>query len=257
MMHKELVQYRDGETVCEAYVAHAGRPNKQPCVLIAHDWSGRLPHVDRMADEMAAHGYVGIAIDIYGHGNRGRIEADNSALMAPFIEDRALLLRRLQSALDAAASLPFVDSHRVAIVGYCFGGLCALDLARSADPRLAAAISIHGVLSKPPGVTQRISASVLVLHGWEDPYARPREVLELAQELTQAGADWQLHAYGHALHAFTAESLNDPAKGLAYHPKAAARARHAQISFLAETLASHRQPGDAALDRPLRESNSA
>ena len=240
MMHKELVEYREGTTVCEAYVARAASQGKQPCVLIAHDWSGRLPHIDRMADEMATHGYVGIAIDVYGRGNRGRIEADNSELMAPFIADRALLLLRLQAALDAAASLPFVDPQRVAIVGYCFGGLCALDLARSGDPRLTAAISIHGVLSKPQGPTRHIGASVLVLHGWADPYAPPREVIELTDELTQAGADWELHAYGHALHAFTAENLNDPAKGLAYHAKAAARARHAQFAFLAETLVGHR-----------------
>ncbi|WP_198683810.1 dienelactone hydrolase family protein [Peristeroidobacter agariperforans] len=240
MIHAELLEYRDGETVCEAYVARATPSDNQPCVLIAHDWSGRLTHIDRMAEDMAAQGYVGVAIDVYGRGNRGRIEADNSELMNPFMNDRALLLRRLRAALDAATSLPFVDSHRMAIVGYCFGGLCALDLARSGDPRLLAAISIHGVLSKPPAPTHRIGASVLVLHGWEDPYAPPGEVLELTRELTQAGADWQLHAYGHALHAFTAQDLNDPAKGLAFHPKAAMRARQSQLSFLAETLAGHR-----------------
>ncbi len=240
MMHTELLEYRHGTTVCEAYCAHAASHGKQPCVLIAHDWSGRLPHIDRMADEMAAQGYVGIAIDVYGRGNRGRIEADNSDLMAPFMADRALLQRRLQAALDAAVELPFVDSQRVAIVGYCFGGLCALDLARSGDPRLTAAISIHGVLSRPPGPIRHIGASVLVLHGWADPYAPPREVLELTHELTSAGADWELHAYGHVLHAFTAETVDDPAKGLAYHAKAAARARHAQFTFLAETLAGSR-----------------
>ncbi len=236
MIRCEVLEYRDGQTVCEAFVAHPPSQGKHPCVLIAHDWSGRLPHVDRMAEEMAAHGYVGVAIDVYGRGNRGRIDADNSALMAPFINDRALLSRRLLAALDAATSLPFVDSYKTAVVGYCFGGLCALDLARSGDPRLLAAISIHGVLSKPPTPTRRMSASVLVLHGWEDPYAPPAHVLDLAHELTQAGADWQLHAYGHALHAFTAESMNDRARGLAYHPKAAARARKSQFSFLEQTL---------------------
>lgn len=236
MIRGELFEYRDGQTVCEAFVAHLSSRSKQACVLIAHDWSGRLPHIDRMAEEMAAQGYVGVAIDVYGRGNRGRIGADNSELMTPFINDRALLTRRLLAALDAATSLPFVDSRKAAIVGYCFGGLCALDLARSGDPRLLAAISIHGVLSKPPTPTGRIGASVMVLHGWEDPYAPPAHVLELAHELTQAGADWQLHAYGHAVHAFSAESMNDPARGLVYHPKAAARARQTQLSFLAETL---------------------
>ena len=239
-MHGESLEYRDGTTVCEGYVARAASAGKQPCVLIAHDWSGRLSHIDRMADEMAAQGYAGFAIDVYGRGNRGRIDADNSELMAPFIADRALLQRRLQAALEAAASLPFVDSQRMAIVGYCFGGLCALDLARGGDARLKAAISIHGVLTKPPGPSRHIPASILVLHGWEDPYAPPRDVLELARELTEAGAEWELQAYGHALHAFTAENLNDPAKGLAYHAQAAARARRAQFTFLAETLGGHR-----------------
>jgi dienelactone hydrolase len=236
MNHGELVEYRDGEVLCEAYVAKPELATRAPCVLIAHDWSGRLPHMDRKADELAAEGFVAVAIDVYGRGNRGDTHADNSALMNPFLGDRGLLLRRLLSALNAAASFSGVDATRIGIMGYCFGGLCALDLARGADPRIKAAVSIHGVLARPPGETCAMKASVLVLHGWNDPLAPPSAVLELASELTEAGADWQLHAYGHALHAFTAEGMDSPERGLAYHPRAAARAGVAARLFLREAL---------------------
>jgi dienelactone hydrolase len=106
---------------------------------------------------------------------------------------------------------------RVAALGYCFGGLCALDLARANPPELKGVISVHGVLTPPnPGEPAPIDASILILHGWEDPVAPPEDVLSLARELPRAGADWQIHAYGHARHAFTAEGLNFPERGLAY-----------------------------------------
>jgi dienelactone hydrolase len=238
MSHSELVEYRDGNVICETYVARPEGVVTAPCVLIAHDWSGRLAHMEQKADELAAEGFVGVAIDVYGRGNRGDVNADNSALMNPFLADRGRLLARLQSALEVAAVLPGVDPGRIGIMGYCFGGLCALDLARGADPRLKAAVSIHGMLFRPPGPSAAMTASVLVLHGWNDPLAQPSAVLDLASELTAAGADWQLHAYGHAMHAFTVQGLNRPNEGLAYHPRAASRADVACRTFLREILGS-------------------
>jgi dienelactone hydrolase len=126
----------------------------------------------------------------------------------------------------------------LAVIGYCFGGLCALDLARSGDDRVKAAVSVHGVFA-PPGLGPQgpISASVLVQHGYADPMAPPKDLLQLAEELTAAGADWQVHAYGHALHAFTAEGVHHPELGLAFNEKAARRSHESRTAFLRETFA--------------------
>ena len=122
--------------------------------------------------------------------------------MTPFMKDRKLLLKRLQAGLATAKAMPIIDAHRIAIMGFCFGGLCALDLARS-DADIRGAVSFHGML-KPSGLTEpKVRAKVLMLHGYDDPMAPPEDVLAIAKEFTDAGADWQLHAYGHTVHAFT------------------------------------------------------
>ena len=237
MIAARLHEYSDGVTVCEGYLATSSEAGPRPCVLLIHDWSGRLDHIDRQADALAGAGYTVFALDVYGKGTRGAVDADNSALMNPLASDRPALARRLLAGLEAACSLPEVDTSRIAAVGYCFGGLCALYLARTGDARIKGSVSIHGALSAPPGGCSPTSASVLVLHGWEDPIATPAEVLALAKELTDAGADWQLHAYGHAMHAFTARDMNAPERGLAYNALADRRSSAALAGFLLEIFA--------------------
>ncbi|MFM8354705.1 MAG: dienelactone hydrolase family protein, partial [Gammaproteobacteria bacterium] len=155
-------------------------------------------------------------------------------LMQPFLDDRARLLGRLNAALATVRAQPEVDPSRVAIFGFCFGGLCALDLARSGSDILGA-VSIHGLFT-PPRVTHPIRAKVLALHGWEDPMAKPDTVLGLASEMTAAGADWQIHAYGRTVHAFTNPEANAYAAGMAYNPAADRRAFATIADFLGEVF---------------------
>lgn len=237
-LERTLVDYTDGTTTFEGYLARPpGLGPSAPCVLLAHEWSGLSEPIKRSADRLAALGYVCFAADVYGKGVRGDPMGDNSHLMNPMLADRALLRRRLLAGLAAAAAVPGVEPSRIAAVGYCFGGLCALDLVRAAPPNLVAAVSIHGVLQPPRDTEQgRITASVLLLHGWEDPVAPPADVLGIASELTDAGADWQLHAYGHARHAFTFAGANFPERGIVYDARADRRSWGAMKGFLAEAL---------------------
>ena len=157
------------------------------------------------------------------------------ALMTPFMQDRRRLLTRLTAGLTVAQGMPIVDSQRIAVMGFCFGGLCALDFAR-ANSDVRGVASFHGLL-KPSGFTEpKIRAKVLILHGYDDPLAPPEDVLAIASELTAAGADWQLHAYGHTVHAFTNPKANDRAGGKQYDEAADRRSWHALEEFLAEVL---------------------
>jgi dienelactone hydrolase len=232
------LDYTDGDTVFEAYVAvPPGPPGRRPTVLLAHDWSGLNEGMRAVAGRVAALGYACFALDAYGKGVRGDQAGDNAHLMAPLMADRALLRRRLLAALAAALRHPAVDPGRVAAMGYCFGGLCALDLARAAPPELRAAVSLHGDLRPPRlGPQPPIAASVLLLHGWEDPIAPPADVLAVAAELTAAGADWQLHAYGHAMHAFTFAGADFPERGIRYDAAADRCSWAATRAFLAEAF---------------------
>lgn len=229
-------EYVAGDMTFEAFVA-AGSPERRcPCVLIAHAWDGPNPILHDLARAIARQGRVGIAIDVYGKGNRGAVDGDNTHLMAPLLADRGVLRGRLLAAHAFARSLPIVDPERIASFGPCFGGLCALDLARASPPGLVAAIALHAPLTAPPGSAGAIAARVLVLHGWEDPTAPADDVVALARELTSAGADWELHAFGHAMHAFSFAGANAPERGVLYDPRAAARAQRLIASFLDEVL---------------------
>jgi dienelactone hydrolase len=236
-MHKGSHEYNDGATVCEGHIAHEAGA-KRPCVLIAHQWAGITDHEKGRAEEFSRSGYVGFAIDIYGKGIKGDPMGDNSALMGPYLNDRAKLKTRLMAAVTAAKAHPAVDASKIAMIGYCFGGLCALDVARSGTGDVKGVVSIHGIFA-PPGLGAQgpIKAKVLVLHGWDDPMAPPKDVLTLAQEMTAAKADWQLHAYGHAMHAFTAEGANAPERGIKYDKNADRRSWAATLGFLKEVFA--------------------
>lgn len=229
--------YFDNDAECAGFVVLPAGDGPFPAVLVAHNWAGQSAADNAIAERLAGLGYVAIAIDVYGKGVRGGPADDNSALMGPWMQDRAALLARLQAAVDAAAAHPQVDPSRIAVIGYCFGGLCALDLARSATPLIKAAVSFHGSYSPPDiGVQAPITAKILVLHGWIDPITPPDATVALAHELEAAGADWQIHAYGQTCHAFTFTGANNPAGGMAYSADADRRSWRSMRDFLADVF---------------------
>ena len=235
-MHTETIEYRDGDAVLEGYVAYDDSVSgSRPAVLVAHDWTGRREFATSKADEIAAMGYVGFALDMYGKGVFGKdgdVEG-NSGLMNPLASDRLALRARMDAALSTLRGLDVVDSNRVAAMGYCFGGMCVLELARSGADVLGV-ISIHGIFS-PGGVpNETITSKVLCLHGHDDPMVPPEQVLDLEQEMTAAGVDWQVHAYGGTSHAFTNPGANDPAFGTVFNPDANSRATRSIENFLTE-----------------------
>lgn len=235
-MFSEEIEYADGSLTCKGYVAYDDlERHKRPCVLISHAWAGQTDFERSRAHDIAKLGYVGFAMDNYGGGKTGASMDENAKLMQPFLDDRKVLLGRLKAALTAAQKHPMVDASRIAIMGYCFGGLCSLDLARSGDERLKGAISFHGLFDPPKiGKQGEISAKILILHGFDDPMAKPDSVVAVGKELTDAKADWQLHAYGNVMHAFTNPEANMKENGILYDKPAARRSWIALKNFLDE-----------------------
>lgn len=236
-MKTQYLDYQDGDTLLEAYVAFEETEQQKPLVLIAHDWTGRREFACQAAEEVARHGYIGFALDVYGKGVFGK-DGDaegNTALMSPFASDRALLRQRMKAALVAARNVPQADASRVAAMGFCFGGMCVLELARSgADVK--GVVSVHGLLFPGETANEEIKASVLCLHGHDDPMVPPEQVLEFEKEMTAAGADWQVHAYGGTMHAFTNPAANNPDFGTVYNEQSAKRAFRSLYNFLEEVL---------------------
>lgn len=231
-MNRRDLLYDDQGHTLRAHVVCDELGEPAPCVIVAHAWRGQDDFARSRARALAAQGYVAVALDMYGPDQLTTDPAQARAWMTPFVEDRALCRRRLHAALALARGLDEVDASRVAIVGYCFGGLCALELARSgADIR--AAISVHGLLRPALAPDGPITASVMLLHGDADPMAPPEDLRAASDELNEAGADWVCLTFGGAMHAFTMPAANNPAGGVLYDARADRRAHAAIQGWLA------------------------
>lgn len=232
------IAYLDGDTVLEGFFAYDDAISGQrPVVLIHHAWAGRDEFVAEKAKLLAESGYLAFATDMYGKGVLGSSPEQNAQLMQPFISDRLKLQQRLLAALATVKLMPWADNHKVAAIGFCFGGLCALDLARS-GVEICGVVSFHGLLFPPENfASNKIKAKVLVLHGHDDPMVPVEQVLALQAELTAADADWQVISYGHTVHAFTNPQANNPDFGTIYKPLVAQRAWQAMQSFFTEIFA--------------------
>ena len=234
-MHTSNYLYYHGELECHGYLAYDDRIEVQrPVVLVLHDWSGRNEFACKKAEQLAKLGYIGFALDMYGQGRLGETKDEKVALMSPLMADRGLLRSRILAAFDAVQELPEVLPKNTAAIGFCFGGLCALDLARS-GVEVKGVVSFHGLLYAPTYVNKHpIKAKVLALHGYDDPMTSPEKLLDFANEMTEASVDWQVHAYGLTQHAFTNPLAHDQEAGLIYSPKAEKRALEAMVYFLDE-----------------------
>ena len=217
-MHTEIIKYADGSATLEGYLAYdATIKGKRPAVIICHAWGGRDDFAQKKADALAQLGYVGFALDMYGDGKRGANNDENAKLMGPFVQDRGLIDRRVNAAADEIRRHLMVDSSRMAAMGFCFGGMCALDLARSGAQGVQGVVSVHGLLTAPPKRrAKKITAKILALHGYSDPMAPPDQMKVFCDEMVQAETDLQLHAFGRCVHAFTNPMANDRAHGMEY-----------------------------------------
>ena len=231
-----LKQDWQGQTL-DHVVVHDGSGQTRPTVVIIPTVMGVQQLEIGFAERLVNLGYHAVVVDLFGR----RFEAgtDKEAAFAAMGElraDRAALRDRLLAVLEEVRKRDHVDSAKIAVIGYCFGGQCALDVARSGAD-IAAAASFHGLFDPPGLPAQPITAKVVAFHGWDDPMVPPEAVVALGKELTDAGADWQIHAYGHTGHGFTNPNAHQIGiAGVAFQEAAARRSWGSLEDFLAETL---------------------
>lgn len=229
-----IVETIHGEPFENVAVFDDASAGPQPGILLFPNVLGTKEADFAYAQKVAALGYAVLVADVYGQGKRtSRDDPDMGRYMGELNADRALMRDRVVAALSWLKALPAVDAERTAAIGFCFGGKCVLDLARS-GASFAGGVSFHGVYDAPPFPHGSIAARLLICHGWDDPIAPPDATVALARELTEAGCDWQIHAYGHTGHAFTDHAVHMPEKGLAYSPDADRRSFRAMADFLGD-----------------------
>ena len=234
----EVVDYRHGDTVLEGYLAYDDAiQGKRPGVIVVHEWWGINNYVRMRTEQLAKLGYVAFAIDMYGKGVRAKDAKEAGSLSGTYGSDRALMRSRANAGFEVLKNHSLTDVNRIAAIGYCFGGMTVLEMARGGI-QLAGVVSFHGILGTPnPGDAKNIKGKVLVLHGANDPAVPPDQVMAFQDEMRKAGVDWYFVSYGGAVHSFTnTDSGNDPSKGAAYNEKADRRSWEEMKDFFAETF---------------------
>jgi dienelactone hydrolase len=212
-MKTETVEYKDGNVTLRGYVAlDDAKSSKRPGILVMPEALGLGAHAKQRAERLAALGYVALAGDPYGNG--------------------------LELGLDKSLSMPQVDSSRVAAIGYCMGGSFGLELARDGAP-IKGVVTFHsGLQTQRPAAAGEVKAKILVNTGADDPLVPFEQIGAFANEMTKAGADWQIISYGGTKHSFTNPEANkNQMPALAYNKLSDQRSWNAMVSFFNEIFA--------------------
>jgi dienelactone hydrolase len=229
------ITYKQGNTELEGYLAYDDSNTRtRPGIMVVHDWDGLNDYEERRTRMLAELGYVAFAVDIYGKGVHPTTNKENGELAGKYKGDRPLYRERLTAGLEELKKQKYVDTTKIAAIGYCFGGTGVLELARSgADVK--GIVSFHGGLDSTTNDAANIKCKVNIQHGELDPLSPLKQVNDLKKELDDAHVDYSVTLYANAVHAFTEkEAGNDPSQGVAYNELADKRSWAAMQSFFNE-----------------------
>ena len=235
---EQKVEYKDGETPLLGYFFFDNMiAETRPTVIVFSDWLGVGDFAKERARQLRSMGYNAFIADTYGNGKFTSDPKEAAALSTGFKQNRGLTRSRAKAALSWLSKHPKVDPKRIGAIGFCFGGMVALELVRS-GAELDGIVSFHGTLETPEESKLKTTASkILILHGAEDPLVPAAEVAGFEEEMRKAAANWELVKYGGAVHSFTnPQAGSDVSKGFAYNPQVSRRAYEAMQDFFKEIL---------------------
>jgi len=200
----QWVDYKQGDTPLQGYLAYDdGVAGKRPGVLLLHRRDGMSDLTLQNAEMLARQGYVVFAADIFGKTVRPKEIPEQVAQSTLYNSDRPLMRARALAGFDVLRASPMVDPTKIALIGYCFGGTVAIELAETGAP-VVGTVTIHGSFRNfTPGAAKNINGRVLILHGSEDPVAPLTEVDLLVNELRAAKVGWELNLYSGTEHGFS------------------------------------------------------
>lgn len=202
-LKEENVQYKADSLTMDGYVVYdTAIKGKRPAVLVVHEWWGLNDYAKRRARELAGLGYIAMAVDMYGNGQR----ADNpdlaGKLATPFYKDPKMAKAHFDAALNKLKTFAEVDTANIGAIGYCFGGGMLLNLVRMGEP-LKGIVSFHGSLLGTPADKNLLTSKILVLHGDDDKFVPASEVAAFKKQMDSIGAVYTFKSYPGATHAFT------------------------------------------------------
>ena len=237
-MRAESLEYKDGDVTLKGFVALDDQSShKRPGILVMPEAFGLGKQARDRALRLASLGYAALAGDPYGNGLEVSDLQDAITHAGAIREDNTKFRQRIRAGLDALMALPQVDTDRLAVMGYCMGGTCSLEMARDGAP-LRGVVSFHGALeTQSPAEPGTVRAKVLVCHGADDPFVPVEHVNAFEEEMTKAGVDWQVISYGGTVHSFTNPEADGSIEGICYNKQADERSWQAMRAFFDEIFA--------------------
>ncbi|MBE0464994.1 MAG: dienelactone hydrolase family protein [Halomonadaceae bacterium] len=198
----ENIAYTVNDEAFEGYYVSAVNESKGT-VLIIHDWDGVDDYERQRADMLANEGYDAFAIDLFGAGNRPQAVEDKQAATSQLYEDRARMRELTLAGLTQAREQGAAES--TVLLGYCFGGAAALEIARSGEADdVIAYSSFHGGLATPEGQDYpQATPPIFIAHGGADESVSLEEVTTLMETLEAAEIAYEVNIYSGAPHAFS------------------------------------------------------
>lgn len=242
-MHQDILEYSDGDQKLIGQLIYKDKAAKnQPAIIVFPAFEGLSEFAINYAKQLADKGYVVFAADMYGDGKTSETIDGCIELITPFLKDRSLVRRRALLAHETLSKIDFIDNTKIGAIGFCFGGMCVLEAVR-AGANIKAAVTAHGVLAKSDLPTEKISSSILILHGFKDPQVPPDSLKTFADEMEAENVDdWTFTFFGNGKHSFTDPKTGsfDAAKekemGREYNPIAAERTFRYAVDFFDELL---------------------
>ena len=237
----EKVSWKEGGKDFDGYLVWDDASKAQrPGLVMVPNWYGVSDAAVAKAKVLAGKDYVILLADVYGRDVRPKNPDEAGKAAGAASADPKALRARAAAALatlkGAGAKAP-VDSERLGAIGFCFGGMVALEMGRmGAD--LDGIATFHANLStKLPAEKGALKGSVLVMNGADDSFVPHEQIHGFMEEMRTAGADWEFVNFGNAVHCFAEPDEDGSLKGCMYHAPSYRRSVSLMNGFFSEAFA--------------------
>lgn len=234
------VDYVDGQMPCKGYIAYDPTVKTvRPAILVLPEWWGVTEYPRKRAEMLAQLGYVAMVVDLYGRGKVVNTPSDATEASGNFYKDPSVAKTRVEAALAKLKTFPGVDSKNIGVIGYCFGGAMALNLARMGED-FKATVSFHGGLSGVEATKGKVKGRILVCHGGSDQFVSATDVKAFRKNMDTTGTHYIFKTYNGAQHAFTNPAATETGKKfnlpISYNEKADKESWEEMKKFFADVF---------------------